>query len=233
MSDQTFRSERHKDRASRRRRRLWLGSPARLGAAGGLLRHSEQGLPARRARRPRQQPPVDAPDMEAVVAFGEDPDMLPCLEVREADRACRVGSIDPQPRRVDQDRHGSERLPPQPALDKPRHLVRFRTHHHPARAPQRAPDDGVEPESADQRAQEDSQDHDHVRVEVASVCGRGSIYWLAWTRGMPGERGVQQCPSWVLHVLVHLCSCTGCILFKPALRLCWMAVNISSSSSQL
>jgi hypothetical protein len=77
-SGQTFRSEGHKDRASRCR--LWLG-PARLRAARGLLLNSRQGLPTRWACRPRQQPPVDAPDMEAMVAFGEDPDMLPCLKV--------------------------------------------------------------------------------------------------------------------------------------------------------
>lgn len=78
MSDQTFRCEWRKDRPSRCR--LWLASP-RLRAARGLLLHSKQGLPARWACRPRQQPPVNAPDMEAMVAFGEDPDMLPCLKV--------------------------------------------------------------------------------------------------------------------------------------------------------
>lgn len=175
-SGQTFRSEGHKDRASRCR--LWLG-PARLRAARGLLLNSRQGLPTRWACRPRQQPPVDAPDMEAMVAFGEDPDMLPCLKVWKADCAHRVSSIELQPSWVDQDRHGSEGLPPHPALSKPRHLVWFRAHHHLARAPQCTPNNGVEPKSADQCTQKNSQDHDDVCIEVASwsptVCGRGSI----------------------------------------------------------
>lgn len=95
-SDQTFRSERHEDRPGRR-----LLDPACLRAAGGLLRRSEQGLPTYWARRPRQEPSVDAPDMESMVALGEDPDMLSSLKVGEADRAHWVGSIELQPSRVD------------------------------------------------------------------------------------------------------------------------------------
>lgn len=95
-SDQTFRSERHEDRPGRR-----LLDPACLRAAGGLLRRSEQGLPTCWARRPRQEPSVDAPDMESMVALGEDPDMLSSLKVGEADRAHWVGSIELQPSRVD------------------------------------------------------------------------------------------------------------------------------------
>jgi len=165
--------------------------PARLRAARGLRRRSKQGLPACRARRPRQEPSVDAPDMEPMVALGEDPDMLSSLKVREADRAHRVGSIELQPRRVDHDRHGSDGLPLQPALSQTCHRVRHGINNRSARAPQRTPDYRVEPERTDQCPEKNSQDHDDVCVEVASkkatICGGGSINWLARTRGMPGE----------------------------------------------
>jgi len=134
-SGQTFRSEWHEDRVGRHRL-----DPARLRAARGLRRRSKQGLPACRARRPRQEPSVDAPDMEPMVALGEDPYMLSSLKVREADRAHRVGSIELQPRRVDHDRHGSDGLPLQPALSQTCHRVRHGINNHSARAPQRTPD---------------------------------------------------------------------------------------------
>jgi hypothetical protein len=136
-SDKTFRSEWHKNGADRPTYCVL----AHLRAARGLLRRTKERLAACWACRPRQQPPVDASDMEAVVAPGEDPDMLPSLKVGEADRAHRVGTIELQSIRVEQDRHGSEGLPPQPALSQPCHRVWLgRIHHHPPRAPQRTPD---------------------------------------------------------------------------------------------
>lgn len=191
--DQTFRPERHKHGVDSR-----LVGLARLGAPARPLRLGEQALAARRARGAREEPPVNASDMEAMVALGQDLDVLPGLEVREADGAHRAGRVELQPGRVDHDRHGSHRLPPQTALGQPRHHpAGLRVRHHTARAPQRAPDDRVEPQRADERAEEDGEDHHHVRVEAAASRSAAVGHRLDWTGGLaPGEgRGVKQRPS--------------------------------------
>uniref|UniRef100_A0A8R7TIW0 Uncharacterized protein n=1 Tax=Triticum urartu TaxID=4572 RepID=A0A8R7TIW0_TRIUA len=190
--DQTLWPERHEHGVDTR----YVGL-AGLGAPTRLVRLGEQGLAARRAGGAREEPPVNASDVEAMVALGQDLDVLPGLEVREADGAHRAGGVELQPGRVDHDRHGAHGLPPQPALGQPRDPAGLRVRRRrPAGTPQRAPHDRVEPQRADERAEEDGEDHHHVRVEVAPR-GAAVGHRLAWSGGLPPRerRSVKQRPS--------------------------------------
>lgn len=136
--------------------------------AGGHLGGDEHAA-ARRARRVRAQPRVDAGGVEAVVALRQHAHGLPVLKLHEADgallrlAAAAVGDV----------RHGRER--PQhllldalvrrggataaaasrcPAAGGPRPAARAR-----------APGDEAEAEDADERAEQPGEDDDEVRVE--------------------------------------------------------------------
>jgi|UniRef100_A0A804U8A9 hypothetical protein len=229
---ETFRPERHEERPHRR-----LGAGAGIvGAAGALVRRAEQRLPARRARGPRQQPAVDAADVEAVVALGQHPHALPGLQLGQADGAHGPSAAcclqRQQPRRVDQRRHRAQRLPPRPSLRKPRHrLPRPRPRarlalrpagRRPAGAPERAPHDGVEPQRADERAQQHGQDHDHVRVEAAAAAAPDTVarrsflpgHHLARRRILPVavQRSQQQRPPRVHVPFLH--ACFNCVFTR-------------------
>lgn len=105
--------------------------------------------------------------MEPVVTLGQDPDSLPEREIRETDGTLRAGSVELEPGRVDQGGQGSEGLPPEPGLGEPGHRVRvgFGLDRH-VRAPERAPDDGIETQRTYQSAEEDGEDHDDVGIKA-------------------------------------------------------------------
>lgn len=65
------------------------------GAADDLLARLEQVVAALRARRVRVQPLVDAPDVEPVVALGEEAEAVAGGELREAN-----GALGVEPREV-------------------------------------------------------------------------------------------------------------------------------------
>ncbi|GMN41153.1 hypothetical protein TIFTF001_010374 [Ficus carica] len=112
-----------------------------VGVGGALL--LKQGLPASRAGGVGDQPRVNAPDVEPVVTFGQNPDSLAFLELTEADGAVRVEDLDRGCRSVGRDGDLPQCALLQPRGGQPRRGLVRRLERKPPRAPQRAPHDRI------------------------------------------------------------------------------------------
>ena len=119
------------------------------------------------ARGMRQEPRVNAPHVETVVAFRQHSNLVPFLELAEAYGALRRrNSVFASGGAVHRHRDAAELAALQPGPRQPCSRLLRRLVAEAPPAPQRAPRDGVQAQRAYQSAQQRRQNDHHVCVEV-------------------------------------------------------------------
>lgn len=188
-----------------------------IGGGGG-----ERRLPARGARRPRREPPVNAAVVEAVVAARQHAHVLPARELGEAYHALRPrrpGQLEPLRVRHARDRLRQQRRPlPAPASATPPRAASFSSSscsggggglRAVARAPrdaERALEYDVERDGGDEAADEEREQDDGVGVErrhgegtAAAILGdrqsAGDSWWHRRRRGRRARRHEEERPG--------------------------------------
>lgn len=128
----------------------------------------QQVLPASRAGGMRSEPRINAAHVEAMIALGEDSNLVALQELRQADWAVGAGQLG-SGGAVDRRGQRPESLPLHPGIGQPRlHILRgFEQRCPSAGAAERATEDGVEPQRAYEGAEQRCQNNDHVGVEAA------------------------------------------------------------------
>lgn len=131
-------------------------------------REFQQILPAGRAGGMRGEPRVNAAHMEAMIALGQNSDLVALQELRQADRAVGTGQCLGFGGAVDRDGQRPQSLALHPGIGEPRLHILGGLEQRYARsgATERATDDGVEPQSAYEGAEQRRQNDDHVGVEA-------------------------------------------------------------------